>query len=103
MEYKEYSLLTDEELVILSMIAVSNETYMQTNAISDLSAIDVAGCISSALGIPASAAELGISGLISAKTGLQVLKAVAKRYVFGYVALALSVYQFGDCIYKISK
>ena len=31
------------------------------------------------------------------------LKAIAKRYVFGYVALAICVYQFIECINDIAK
>lgn len=35
-DYFAYSILSDEELVVLSMLAASNEPYMSTRALSDL-------------------------------------------------------------------
>ena len=101
-DYFAYSILSDEELIVLSMLAASNEPYMSTRALSDLTSDQVVNCIGSALGIPSGINGLKLSGLISAKTGLQVLKAVAKRYAFGYVSLAISVYQFGDCVNDVA-
>lgn len=101
-EYQLYSALTEEELIMLSVVATSNEPYT-ASSISDLSGEDVVNCIGSALGIPGGIKGLSISGLVSAKTGLQIVKAIAKRYAFGYVALAIAIYQFGDCINEVAK
>ena len=35
-DYFAYSMLSDEELIVLSMLAASNEPYMSTRALSDL-------------------------------------------------------------------
>lgn len=35
-DYFAYSILSDEELIVLSMLAASNEPYMSTRALSDL-------------------------------------------------------------------
>ena len=101
-EYQLYSALTEEELIMLSVVATSNEPYT-ASSMSDVSGEDVVNSIGSALGIPGGIKGLRISGLVSAKTGLQIVKAIAKRYAFGYVELAIAIYQFGDCINEVAK
>lgn len=94
--------MNEQELIILSLLAATNSN-MRTRSLGDLTGKQVLNCIGSALGIPTGVAGLGIKGLVTAKTGLQILKAVAKRYCFGYISLAISVYQFGDCINDVAK
>lgn len=101
--YQSYSKMTEQELIILSMLAISNEQHLGIRALADLSSGDIINCIGSALGIAGGIEGLSISGLVSAQTGLQVLKAVAKRYAFGYIGLAISIYQFGDCINDVAE
>ena len=62
-DYFAYSILSDEELIVLSMLAASNEPYMSTRALSDLTSDQVVNCIGSALGIPSGINGLKLSGL----------------------------------------
>lgn len=39
----------------------------------------------------------GTKGLITARTGLQILKSLEIRYL-GYIGLAIAVYDFVDCV-----
>ena len=102
-EYQQYSKMSEQELIILSMISVTNKQSTKTRTISNLSTGDIIGCIGAALGIPGGALGLRTGSLVTAKTGLQILKSVAARYAFGYISLAIATYQFGKCIYDIAK
>lgn len=84
------------------MISVTNKQSTKTRTTSNLSTGDIIGCIGAALGIPG-ALGLRTGSLVTAKTGLQILKSVAARYAFGYISLAIATYQFGKCIYDIAK
>ena len=95
--------MAEQELIILSMISVTNKQSTKTRTISNLSTGDIIGCIGAALGIPGGALGLRTGSLVTAKTGLQILKSVAARYAFGYISLAIATYQFGKCIYDIAK
>lgn len=50
-EYQQYSKMSEQELIILSMISVTNKQSTKTRAISNLSTGDIIGCIGAALGI----------------------------------------------------
>ncbi|MBO9593769.1 MAG: hypothetical protein J7599_12760 [Niabella sp.] len=78
---------TDEQFALLSGI------YSSTAAGSNIKA-----CLLVALGIREIGEIIsGYSGLFNAKTALQILKAVGKRYL-GWIGVAVAVYEFSDCI-----
>lgn len=56
-------------------------------------------CVASATGITAINTILNTGELYAASTGLQVVKAIGKRYL-GYVGLAVAVYNFVECMNK---
>lgn len=62
-------------------------------------------CFGAAIGLSSIPKSVGLifgSGLMAAKTLLQLAKALASRYVFGYFALAYSIYEFAMCINAIA-
>lgn len=97
-EYQMYSELTDKELILLSVISVANNPTAKAKSHPSLTGKEVLDCILGAIGIAEAIPNLRISGLVTAKTGLQILKAVARRYALGYIALAYSIYNFVDSI-----
>jgi len=54
--------------------------------------------VGAALGITSINAITNLRGLFRAKTALQVFKAIGKRYFFGYLGLAYTVYDFAVCM-----
>lgn len=100
-DYDLLNSLDDCQLAALSLISYTNTAGTTVLANGTLTTSDVFNCIGSALGIGSSVCSLGVQGLISAKTGLAILKAMAKRYCFGYISLAICVYQFVDCIHDL--
>jgi hypothetical protein len=84
--------VSDEEYATLSFFCYTyNEALRQGG---QLSAAQVAGCLFMAiLGIGSSVNTIqNISGYLTARTALQILKAMAVRYAFGYIGLAASIY-----------
>lgn len=73
------------------------------NATRSMTSEQIINCLGSAIGIGGGISGLSIKGLCTAQTALQALKAVAKRYCFGYIGLAISVYQFGDCLNSLEN
>lgn len=54
-------------------------------------------CIGAALGLGAVKEILNLQGIYSARTALQIFKAIGKRYL-GYIGLAMAIYDFTICI-----
>lgn len=95
--------LNDKELATLSLIALANSKNNTPNKQGDLTKEDILDCLGAAIGIAGSIKSLEITGLLTAKTGLAVLKAVASRYCLGYISLAICVYNFVDCIENVNN
>jgi hypothetical protein len=65
----------------------------------EIDGYSVGSCLSAAIGFGGSIDNLfSFSGLFTAKTALQIAKFFGKRYLFGYVGLAISVYDFAVCM-----
>ena len=54
--------------------------------------------IGATLGITSISTITNLRGLYKAKTALQVFKAIGKRYFFGYLGLAYTIYDFAVCM-----
>lgn len=86
--------LTEPELATLSFIVYQlNSNNIETRAVDT---DRVLSCLGVAVGI-SSIKNLSLSGLVTAKTAMQVAKAVGKRYL-GYIGVAIMIYDFADCI-----
>lgn len=85
----------DDVLAAFSFIMY--EMGQQSIASRSISGSKVVSCLGAATGISSIAEIANISGLVSAKTALQLLKVLGKRYL-GYIGLAIAVYSFVDCI-----
>jgi len=73
------------------------EMGQQSTANRSISGSKFVSCLGAATGISSIAEIADVSGLVSAKTALQLLKVIGKRYL-GYIGLAIAVYSFVDCI-----
>lgn len=89
-EWLEY--MRDEDFATMSYIlyAIEAETMKYGQ---------VGKCfIGATLGITSISAITNLKGLYRAKTALQIFKAIGKRYFFGYIGLAYTVYDFAVCM-----
>lgn len=79
--------------------ANSSQSYKNSVSYDTASAYS---CLSVALGIE-TVKNLGISGLMTAKGAIQILKVFAKRYFLGYVGTAVMIYEFGKCMNVLKR
>lgn len=87
-----YAVLTHE---------LDNTNDSQTNKISvTQNSSSLLSCLAVALGYEA-IKNLGISGLMTARGAVAILKAVGRRYFFGYIGTAYMIYEFDKCINAI--
>jgi hypothetical protein len=76
-------------------------TFPKIPVFESLTTSQIMGCIGAALGFANLPNSIGLifgSGLIAAKTAIQLVKALAVRYISGYLALAISIYEFVMCV-----
>jgi hypothetical protein len=90
--------VSDEEYATLSLFCYAYNDALRQGG--QMSARQVAGCLFiSILGIGSGVYTIqNIAGYLTARTALQFLKAMAVRYAFGYIGLAVSIYSFVQCI-----
>lgn len=86
--------MTETDLITISFLVCSiNQNSTETKAVSSN---QIFACLGVATGL-AAIKDIGIGGLVNAKTALQVIKAVGKRYL-GYIGVALMIADFATCI-----
>lgn len=102
-EIEDINNLPEEVFAELSFIlAATNDEPPVNTENGDVTPIEVIDCIVDATGLSTLATGInalrsGTSALITAQTGLQVIKALGTRYL-GYIGLAYSIYRFVNCI-----
>ena len=100
--------ITEEELIMVGLLSVilenADELENKCKSIEDnplmAQSIDgdrVMSCLGTATGYSSIKAIADINGLMSARTLLETVKAVGKRYL-GYVGAAVMVYSFSKCM-----
>lgn len=88
--------LEEDQLATLGFIVAELEFENEESILEAVSSSSVKDCIAVALGI-STIKNIGINGLISAKTGMQIVWQIGKRYL-GYVGLAWAIWDFVDCV-----
>ncbi|MCD6346800.1 MAG: hypothetical protein J7L96_05200 [Bacteroidales bacterium] len=88
---------TDDQLVDLAVIATA---YASVQNPTDEPVVDqIISCASTALGIAAIREIITTTGaLITVQSTVALLKVLARRYGFGYIGLAIAIYEFADCM-----
>lgn len=100
--------ITEEELIMVGLLSVilenADDLENKCKSIEDnplmAQSIDgdrVMSCLGTATGYSSIKAIADINGLMSARTLLETVKAVGKRYL-GYVGAAVMVYSFSKCM-----
>lgn len=90
LEWLQY--MRDEDFATMSFILYAIDA-------EELKYGQVGKCfIGATLGITSINTITNLKGLFRAKTALQVFKAIGKRYFFGYLGLAYTVYDFAVCM-----
>lgn len=86
--------MTETDLITLSFLVCSvNHNSVETKATTGER---ILACLGAATGV-SEIYKIGTKGLVNAKTALQVVKAVGKRYL-GYIGVAIMVADFTICI-----
>jgi|AntRauMFilla1563_2_1112583.scaffolds.fasta_scaffold10904_3 hypothetical protein len=76
---------------------LNNEEYTIVSKNQFSSTSGALSCLSVALGYE-TFKNLGLSGIMSARGSVAILKAFGKRYFFGYVGTAYMIYEFANCM-----
>lgn len=84
---------SDGQLIQLALIFTSDND-------PTVSSMSFRACVGVALGLNGIKDVINLSGLYSAKTAVQLLKTIGKRYL-GYVGIVWMVWDFTDCISSI--
>ena len=92
--------MNDETAAVFSCMVYCFNGFYGSNILATKSGVTGEGllhCAGAALGLNA-IRELSVSGFLTAKTLKQVAKIMLKRYLLGYVSLAIAIYEFVECV-----
>lgn len=100
--------LTDDELILIGFLSViiedadalnNNGKLFEDNPLltQNIDGDRVMSCLGTATGYSSIKAIVDLNGLMSARTLMETVKAVGKRYL-GYVGAAVMVYSFARCM-----
>ncbi len=107
-DYEILNSISDDELILVGLISLAIEgsdlnkincdiTRENLELTQNLDGDRVMACLGTATGYSSIKAIVDLNGLMSAKTLMETVKAVGKRYL-GYVGAAVMVYSFARCM-----